>query len=252
MAFFDFLNPVLDIFFGPLLNLVPIWAMLVLSAVLSLLITLVYKWTTNQTMMKQLKDDVKKYQTEMKANKHDQKKVLEIQGKAMNANMQLMKHSFRPTLITLLPIIIIFGWVSGHFNYDPIMPGQQFQLLIETAAGVTGSIDLQAPSAVNISNITSAIQDGKAQFTLQAPEGDWLVRALVNNQTYEKQVRISKSRTRVEKDLAVNDKTVKQISVSYADTVVLDLFGWKLGWIGTYILFSIVFSMGLRKLLKVY
>ncbi len=252
MAFFDFLNPVLDVAFGPLLKLVPLWAMIVLSAIISLLITLVYKYATNQLLMKQLKDDVKKYQQEMKTHKADPKKVSEIQSQAMNANMQLMKHSFKPTLITLLPIIIIFGWVSGHFDYDPIMPGQQFNLTIETIPGLAGSVELQAPPQVLVSNTTTTITENKATFMLQAPEGDWSLRLLVNNQTYEKHVVVSQSRTRVEKELLVNDKTLKKITVSYADTVVLNLFGWQLGWIGSYILFSIVFSMGLRKLLKVY
>jgi uncharacterized membrane protein (DUF106 family) len=32
----------------------------------------------------------------------------------------------------------------------------------------------------------------------------------------------------------------------------MNLFGWEVGWLGTYIVFSIVFSMGLRKILKLH
>ena len=32
----------------------------------------------------------------------------------------------------------------------------------------------------------------------------------------------------------------------------VSLFGWKPGWLGVYIIFSIIFSMVLRKLLKIH
>lgn len=33
---------------------------------------------------------------------------------------------------------------------------------------------------------------------------------------------------------------------------LISIFGWELGWLGTYILSSIVFSIALRKIMKVY
>ena len=56
MGFFSFLDPVLNAIFDPLLSLGPFWALLVISLIVSTLITLIYKWVTDQDLMKRLKD----------------------------------------------------------------------------------------------------------------------------------------------------------------------------------------------------
>ena len=62
MGFGDILNPI----FSPLLNLPTLWAVILLSFLISLIITVVYKYTTNQNLMKQLKDEMKEFQREIK------------------------------------------------------------------------------------------------------------------------------------------------------------------------------------------
>ena len=42
--------------------------------------------------------------------------------------MKYMSHSFKPTLITIIPIFIIFGWMSHVFAFDSIHPNQEFTL----------------------------------------------------------------------------------------------------------------------------
>ena len=68
---------------------------------------------------------------------------------------------------------------------------------------------------------------------------------------YEKEVTVSKKNTGKLNDI-IEDGTVKSIFVDRGKLIVLNLFGWKLGWLGAYIIFSIVFSMGLRKILKIH
>lgn len=252
MAFFDFLNPILDFIFGPLLKLPPFWAILLLSLILSVLIVLIYKWTTNQTLMKQLRDDVKNYQQQMKQQKEDPKKVLEIQKKIMDANIQLMKHSFKPTLITLLPIILIFGWVNAHFAFEPLLPGQPFPITIQTYDGIQGNVTIEAAPGITVNEQTVALANNQATFTLQGNEGEYLLTFMINNKTYEQTVLISKERAYKEPVKIVRDKTVKTITVGNKKTVVMNLFGWRIGWIGSYIIFSIVFSLAFRRLLKAY
>src|SRR3989344_6529305 len=99
----------LDFIFSPLLKFNPVLVIVGLSLVLSILITFIYKWMTDQTLMKQLKQDIKKLQEQMKANRNNQKKMLEINKLAMEKNMQYMGKSMKPTLVTFIPLILIFG-----------------------------------------------------------------------------------------------------------------------------------------------
>ena len=118
------LNPV----FGPLLNLSPFWVVTIISALVSLIITVIYKFSTNQNLMKQLKDEMKELQKEMKELKNDPKKMMEVQTKAMQTNSKYMMQSMKSTLITFIPIILIFGWMNANIAYEPILPGQEFTI----------------------------------------------------------------------------------------------------------------------------
>ncbi len=55
MAFETILNPIM----APLLGLPPFWSILIISLVVALIITFVYKWMTDQHLMKALKEDIK-------------------------------------------------------------------------------------------------------------------------------------------------------------------------------------------------
>ena len=61
MAFESILNPL----FAPLLKLPVFWSIFLIALGISVLITLVYKWMTDQHLMKTLKEDMKKFQKEI-------------------------------------------------------------------------------------------------------------------------------------------------------------------------------------------
>ena len=107
-----------DLIFGWAVNINPLFGMVFISLILTLLVTLIYKYTTNQKAMKELKDELKSLQGKMKEHKEDNSKMMEIQKEAMEKNIKYMKHTFVPMILTFLPIIIIFGWIK--LVYDPL------------------------------------------------------------------------------------------------------------------------------------
>lgn len=106
--------------FGWAINISPLVGILIISIILTLLVTLVYKFMTDQIAIKGLKDEMKSMRQEMKDNKHDQKKMMEIQKRSMEKSLQQMKHTLKPMLITMLPLLIIFSWLRN--TYNPIGP----------------------------------------------------------------------------------------------------------------------------------
>ena len=58
MVFENLLGPI----FAPLLKLPIFWAILIIALFVSLIITFVYKWMTDQHLMKTLKEDIKSFQ----------------------------------------------------------------------------------------------------------------------------------------------------------------------------------------------
>ena len=113
-----------------ILSLHPLLLILGFSFLITIISVFAYKFFTNQVEMKQLKEDLKKHQKEMKDHRDNQKKMLEIQKKAMEKNLKYMQHSFKPMIFTFLPIILLFGWLNANLAYDPLLPGQAFNLTV--------------------------------------------------------------------------------------------------------------------------
>jgi len=53
---------------------------------------------------------------QMKEHKDDSSKVMEIQKLSLEKNMKYMMHSFKPTLFTFVPLIIIFTWLRTTYS----------------------------------------------------------------------------------------------------------------------------------------
>ena len=247
MAYYDFLN----IIFSPLLRLPALWAVIITSLVISVIIILITKFTTDQSLMKKLKEEMKEYQKQIKELKGNPAKAMEVQKKAMESNMKYMMHSLKPTLITFIPIILIFGWMSSTFAYDSIKPQQEFSVtaIFDNANGEAG---LSAPEGIIlIDGAAKKIENNQATWNLKGEEGEHTIELSYDGEKQQKDVLITSTDKYIEPVKKTSGK-IKSIRINYKPRKILNLFGWKLGWLGTYIIFSIIFTMSLRKLLKVY
>jgi len=93
-----------------------------ISAALALGSTLVYKYATDQNLMKSLREEIKRLQGEMKLHKSDPQKLAEIQGKLMPLNMRMMSQSMKPMLLTIVPFIIIFALLGKVYGTMLVVP----------------------------------------------------------------------------------------------------------------------------------
>lgn len=250
MVFESILNPI----FGPMLGLPPLLTMVIISLIISLIIVLVYKYLTNQKLMKEMKEKLKEYQKEMKGLRNNPKELMAVQKKAMELNMKYMTHSLKPTLITFLPIIIIYGWLSAHLAYYPIEAGQAFTTTVTFEEGIQGQIELITTEEFTLlSNSTQEIVNGTAEWELEAEkEGEYLLEYKYQDMVYTKEILITSEPEYKTPAREIKDSDLEMIKINNKPLKTLNIFGFKLGWIWTYIIFSIVFSMILRKLLKVY
>lgn len=249
MAYFDFLNLV----FAPLLKLSVLWAIIILSLIISLIIIVITKYTTNQDLMKNMKEDIKNYQKQIKELKNEPAKAMELQKKAMEVNMKYMTHSLKPTIITFIPIILIFGWMSSTFAYESIEPQQEFSVTAFLDKNTNGNVEIIVPDEITaIGDKTKKIENDKTEWKLKGSEGEHVLEFVYGNEKQQHNVLI----TNGNKYLSPTKKTegtIKSIQTNHKKLVVLPI-GYKdwFGWLGTYIIFSLIFTMALRKIMKVY
>jgi uncharacterized membrane protein (DUF106 family) len=241
-------------FLNPLLVLSPFWIVVIVSFIVSLLVTVIYKLVTNQDEMKRLKTKLKEHQKRMKEEgKEHPEKLMQMQKEAMSVNMEYMKHSFKPTLVTFIPIILIFGWLGAHLAFVPIMPGADFTLQVGFEEGIEGVARVVAPQGIVISGERQQEISDDVMFSLTAvEEGEYFVDIEVDGKIYSKDVLVTTEQSYAEQ-IQTYDGAVQSITLNYEKLIIFPIgFRDWLGWLGMYILFSLVFSMGLRKLFKLY
>ena len=251
-----FLDPVLNPLLQPLLNASPFWLIVVLSFAVSAIITLVYKLMTNQVLMKSMKERQKEYSKQMKELRSEPEKMMKVQKEAMKANMDYMKLSFKPTLVTMLPIILLFGWMAGHLAYEPIYPGETYSITAMFDEGVTGIAELVVNEGTESQGDTQQnIVDQKASWELKSNAGKHLLGVKVGNLEQTKTVLITKELKYETAIKTYEHSDIKKIQINYKELKPMgqqEIFGWAPGWLGMYIILSIIFSMVLRKGLKIY
>jgi uncharacterized membrane protein (DUF106 family) len=253
VAILSFLDPVLNLAFGWLLPLPPFWSILILSFILSLLISLIYKFTTNQSVMKDLKTEIKTLQQEMKLLKDNPSKMMEVNKKMFEVNGKYMSHSLKPMLFTFLPVILIFGWLNGHLAFEPIHPNQEFTVTTVFDKAAMGNVTLFVPDGITMTgDTTKTIEAGTASFAMKGYEGLYSLTFEHGGKQYVKDVEITQKREYVTPALTVNDGTLKSIMTNHEKTIVIQIGSWGVSWFWSYLVFSLIFSLVIRKALKIY
>lgn len=250
-AFVDMIfNPV----FGWLLDIPSLLAILFLAALLALISTLLQKYLTDQAKMKRLRDDTKKYQEQMKRLRDDPEKLMKVQQKVMPIQMDLMKESFKPLFVSLVPFLFVFFWLSSHFAYFPIEPNTPFTVSATFEKGVGGIAVLGGASALTIEQSEQTVKDGLAAWVVRGPAGEHELNLTFAGATFQRKVLITEDREYLQPQMPLSG-TVKSFDVGNEKLTPLgdnfSLFGWHPGWIFYYILLSIPLSLLLKKVLNV-
>ena len=180
---------------------------------------------------------------------------MKLQKEAMKKNMDYMKHSMKATLITFLPIILIFGWMNAHLGAEPIFPGETYSVTADFEKGVGGKAVLIPPAGTEVIGDAEKEISSDVTWQLKSTKGEHLLKVKTGETEQTKNVLITKDVEYTEAIETYDHSDIKSITINYNKLRPLgdqSLLGWQPGWLGLYIIFSIVFSIGLRKLFKVY
>lgn len=93
----------------------PKLSVIVIAFLITLIMTLVTKKFTDQDRMKELKKIQKACQIKIKDAKGNLEEQQKIQKEIMGCSMEMMKHSFKPLLITFIPLIVFFWWIRSIY-----------------------------------------------------------------------------------------------------------------------------------------
>lgn len=114
------IHAILDPTAGALFSWHPTLGMVIFTAIIALLTTILQKYATDQEKIKALREEQKLLQQEMKLLKDNPEKQLQLSQKSMELMMQSMPLTMKPTLFTAVPFILFFRWFSEYFILNPV------------------------------------------------------------------------------------------------------------------------------------
>ncbi|MDP3992242.1 MAG: EMC3/TMCO1 family protein [Nanoarchaeota archaeon] len=89
--------------------------MTILILILSVLMTLIRKYTTDQKTLREMKEEQKKLQEDIKKLEPGSKEHTELSMKSMKFIGPMFKLGLRPIIYTAIPLILLFRWFTDYF-----------------------------------------------------------------------------------------------------------------------------------------
>jgi uncharacterized membrane protein (DUF106 family) len=111
----DTAHAILDPSLGILLNWNLSVGMMIAVFLISVFMTFVQKYATDQETLKEMKKEQKALQEEMKKFKEHPEKLAELQKKQFEFLPRMFKLNMRSMVYTGIPVILLFRWFSDFF-----------------------------------------------------------------------------------------------------------------------------------------
>ncbi|MGB9765643.1 MAG: hypothetical protein ACPLZD_09870 [Candidatus Saccharicenans sp.] len=256
----------------PFIRLNPWAGMTFLSFLTALLVLFIYKKTSNQAAISQVKNQLKAHLLEMRLFQNDYRTILTTQKELLLANARYLILNLKPLLIMIIPVFLLLAQMNLWFNYRPVEPGETLLLKVRFINQMEVdrlNLNLEVPPEVTIdSPVLRIIDENEADWRLKIEgQSSQPLVIVVDGERYLKDIVIDgKSRQRIsprrdrrnlwlellypgEKPLPANSY-IKEIELNYP-LQRLDFLGIKIHWLVAYFLLSLIIGFALKKPLKV-
>ncbi len=256
-----FFDPFLDAIFGVFLNLGPVPALIVLSLIIALLGILVHKKFTNQEELKKSREDVTEIKKQLKeVSKTDPQKAMDLNKEQIEKTATQFRSTWKPMIITLLPFLILFGWLLINVGNQPIKPDQEFITSVIFKQPINETITIQIPDNITLLNeATQEVKPGKvgwwifktdrgiAEWKLNGKLGNYELKYTYKGIIYNKALLITDKYEYGRPQISIKDSDIIAIKINNKTLKILGLH-----WMLVYIILTLIFSSIFRKLFKVY
>jgi hypothetical protein len=262
----------LDWIFGPFRRVDPFWALLAVSLVTTFIFLEVFRRTTNSIKLQEVKNSMQARLLEVRLFKDSPSVVLAALAGMLVCNLRYLKHSLKPTLLMLPPLVVLMIHLDAWFGHAPLRPGQAAlvrvkilesngqafnDITLEATAGLAiETPSLQVPQEKEISWVVRASQTGQyllnvkgagsaAQKTILVAERGWerVAPRVVTSGFWNQWAHPGEA-------LLPRGGSVEWVDVNYPDRS-LGLFGWEAHWLLLFFVLTCVLGFVGSKLLRV-
>jgi hypothetical protein len=145
--------------------------MIFISLATGAVMLVLFKLTSNQQAMKEVKARISAYFLEMRLYKDDASTVLASQGRIFKTNLGYMKLAVLPAVVMIVPVVLIMIQLNLRYAHHALLPGQTAMIKVRLAEGGDGlSERLTLTAGQGVERAGSAVR------VPSLGETDWKVR----------------------------------------------------------------------------
>ncbi len=266
---FHALATVWDLVMVPLVRLHPWVAMVVISLVTSVVVLIVYKYTSNQKSMLRVKDRLKASFLAFSLYRDSLRVILLSSIRILRDNVHYMALNVVPLLVMIGPVLVVMVQLDGWYGHRPLRSGEEALVKAQVDGRMIedGRVSLEVPDGLTIDAppVRMASENEICWRVKALREGDHAVTLRVDDAGVEKVVPVGVGARRVSMkrhdggfldgflhpgESRIAAAGVQAVSVDFA-TDEMSVFGWRVHWIWVFLVLTMVFAFALRDLFKV-
>jgi len=261
------LRPVFDWFLYPFAGLPPIVGLTVVSFLTAIGLLIVFKHTSNQTALEDVKRKIHASLFEIRLYNDDFRAIMRAQLDILRTNLSYMRYSMAPMVWTLPPLVLIIAQLQFHYGYENLQVGHDTLLKVKLAEGSYSEdakphLNVEVPEGLALDHPAvwiPTLGEMAWRFTAESP-GDYELEIQNGVASATKSVRVTdrivrrspfKVRGFVNELLYPAEPALpsggpfESITVTYPEAKV-DIFGYEVHWMIVFFVLSIVFAFALR------
>jgi hypothetical protein len=264
------LRVVFDLLLAPLSGLPPVVGLTVVSAVASVFMLLVFKWTSDQVRMEAVKRRIHASLFEIRLFNDDLVNILRSSFDILRHNALYVRLTLLPLAVMTVPLVLAVAQLQFHYGYERLRPGEStlFQVELRDAVERRPDAHLTATEGVSIDAGPVWIPSRRelAWRISATGEGPQLVTLGLDGRSYTKALELSPGVARRSplrtspgfwnqlvypaEDPLPAGSAVVAITVGYRDAEVGAL-GLEAHWIIGFLVLSLLFALAFRRPLGV-
>lgn len=265
----------------PFRGLPPLASLSAVSLLTALGMLLVFKATSNQKRIAEVKRRIHAGLFEIRLFNDDLTSIFRAQTEILRHDLTYLRLSLVPMLWMIVPVVLVLAQLQSYYGYRALQPGDRALFKVELRDGwernaAPGTLEGVARPAVDLETPAGLRAETPAVWIPSLQElawriaadhrGEFEVEVKIAGESYTKKVLVSKALLRRSpvrqlsglrnqllhpaEDPLPKSSPIRSITVTYADADV-GVFGWRLHWLVVFFALSIVFALALRGRFKV-
>ena len=261
-----------DLLLAPFASLPPIVSLVVVCLLVSVLMLVVFKRTSNQAALAVVKRKIHAGLFEIRLFNDDLRAILRAQNEILRHNLTYLRLSLWPMLFLLPPLVLVIAQLQFHYGYEGLRPGQRALLEVdlapEAAGGARPRVALDVPAGLRAETEAVWVKaESQLAWRLVAErDGDYEVGLEIDGAPrVTKTVRVTPRTVRLSPERASSGflsqllypaepplppGPVRAVRLSYPGREV-SVLGYGMHWMIPFFALSIAFAFALRGVFKV-